>query len=376
MSFKRCIAILLTAIFLTLNVMPVGASELEDKQKQLKAIEAKIAAQRALISRTKKQEKGVLKELRRLEKEVDKTQSEIKSLTNKENQVQTHIELTTKDITKSETNLAKRTRILKSRLVRVYQAGDVSYLEVLLSSTSFTDLLTRWDYLNEIFRQDRNLINTITTERNTLKKKKEDLQTTKQNLQNIKSQKKEKQQELEQKSEEKQETLESIEKQRRLYEKALRELEEDSQQIEKIIQRLQSSSGKALGTGHMGWPCPGRYSITSDYGMRFHPILHQYRMHTGVDIGAPYGAKIVAADSGTVIYRGYMGGYGNVIIIDHGKGTSTLYAHQSSFSVGNGANVVKGQQIGRVGSTGWSTGPHLHFEVRRNGTPVNPHGYI
>ncbi|MGE5418000.1 MAG: murein hydrolase activator EnvC family protein [Acidobacteriota bacterium] len=376
MNFKRCIAVLLAAIFLTLNIMPAGASELDDKQKQLRAIEQKIAAQRALISRTKKQEKGVLKELHRLENEVNKTQKEIKTLTNKENQVQNHIELTAKDISKSENHLAVRTQVLKSRLVRVYQAGDVSYLEVLLSSSSFTDLLTRWDYLNEIFLQDRSLINMITAERNTLKKKKVDLQVTKQNLQNIKSEKKEKQQVLEQKTDEKKVTLESIEKQRKLYEKALRELEEDSQQIEKIIQRLQSSSGKALGTGHMGWPCPGRYNITSDYGMRFHPILHQYRMHTGVDIGAPYGAKIVAADSGTVIYRGYMGGYGNVIIIDHGKGTSTLYAHQSSFSVGSGANVVKGQQIGKVGSTGWSTGPHLHFEVRRNGTPVNPHGYI
>jgi len=143
-----------------------------------------------------------------------------------------------------------------------------------------------------------------------------------------------------------------------------------------MIKRMQSGGDVQLGTGVYTWPTPGYKVITSPYGMRYHPILGIRKMHTGVDIGAPMGATIVAADGGKIIHAGWMGGYGQVLVVDHGNGMSTLYAHLSSFIAGNGASVTKGQPIGRVGTTGWSTGPHLHFEVRENGSPVDPMSYI
>jgi len=142
-----------------------------------------------------------------------------------------------------------------------------------------------------------------------------------------------------------------------------------------MIRRMQSG-GAYIGTGTFTWPAPGYTRITSEYGMRYHPILKQNKLHTGMDIGAPQGAKVVAADDGKVITVTYNSAYGNMIIIDHGGGISTLYAHLSRFATTQGAMVKKGQTIGYVGSTGWSTGPHLHFEVRKNGTPVNPKSYL
>ncbi len=144
------------------------------------------------------------------------------------------------------------------------------------------------------------------------------------------------------------------------------------------LQRRSASGGFSGGysgkwSGHFLKPVPG--GIGSGFGMRYHPILHYFRMHTGVDLHASYGEPVHAADKGLVVFADWRGGYGRCVIIDHGSGYATVYAHMSSFDVSSGQTVSRGQVIGRVGSTGLSTGPHLHFEVRINGTPVNPLNY-
>ncbi|HEY6357291.1 MAG TPA: M23 family metallopeptidase, partial [Vicinamibacterales bacterium] len=132
----------------------------------------------------------------------------------------------------------------------------------------------------------------------------------------------------------------------------------------------QPPPSEACASGHFIWPAQG--PMVSGFGMRWHPILGGYRMHTGIDIAAPYGAPIIASDAGVVLFVGWYGGYGNTVIVDHGSGYSTLYAHCSAILVNQGQNVARGQAIARVGATGYATGPHLHFEIRVNGVPVNP----
>lgn len=377
MRKERFIACLLAVAFiLSSMVVPVRATELEDKKAQLKDLEKRMEQTRNLLRNAKNKEKGVLGELRKIENNIARTQQEVKILEHKVSSVQSNIQATESDISRTENHLDQRMEILDDRMVKIYQAGDVSYLEVLFSSTSFGEFLTRWDLINSIISQDKSLISEIKAEKADLENKRSQLENTKKVLITNQEEKRVKEEQLKEQSDKKHDVLESIQVERRKYEQALEELEQNSRELEALIQRLQTSTGSYQGTGVFAWPLPGYHSISSDYGMRYHPILKQRRMHTGVDLPAPKGTPIVAADSGKVIYRGYMGGYGNVIVIDHGGGISTLYAHQSSFIASVGQSVTKGDRIGKVGSTGWSTGPHLHFEVRNNGTPVNPHNYI
>jgi murein DD-endopeptidase MepM/ murein hydrolase activator NlpD len=152
-------------------------------------------------------------------------------------------------------------------------------------------------------------------------------------------------------------------------------LEAESSRLEDEIKALQETSGAGdTSPGVIGWPVSG--PVTSAFGYRTHPIFGTKRLHTGIDIGVGYGTPIVAAESGVVILAGGYGGYGNAVVIDHGGGLSTLYAHQSSIAISNGSRVDRGQAIGYVGCTGYCTGAHLHFETRDGGVPVDPMRYL
>jgi murein DD-endopeptidase MepM/ murein hydrolase activator NlpD len=157
-----------------------------------------------------------------------------------------------------------------------------------------------------------------------------------------------------------------------------RALVAESNRLAELIRRAARARGTGRGTGRVGvrgmvWPTPG--PVTSGFGYRVHPIYGYRRLHAGIDIGAPVGQGIVAALGGTVITAGPAGTYGNLVVVDHGDGLTTAYAHQSRVLVSTGQRVAKGQRIGLVGTTGASTGPHLHFETRVNGDPVDPMRY-
>jgi len=239
-----------------------------------------------------------------------------------------------------------------------------------------SDFLNRYYYFEKIIGRDTSLIKDV----------KEDLQTTKTQRAILKDKTseikeltvviQEQKEKISQQAAEKKKALEELKARETEYEKQIEELEKSSRELEVMIQKKmaerQKAGIKATGSGTYIWPLHGR--LTSPYGVYRRRM--RGRRHTGIDIAAPYGTPVVAADAGEVIFSGWWDGYGKAIVIDHGRGKATVYAHFSRLIPSVGATVAKGQTIGLVGSTGYSTGPHLHFEVRKNGTPINPMQFL
>lgn len=375
-SSKKIVSLTLVISFLIMCILPVYADELEEHQRQLQDVSRQINQNEKIVQEKKQQEKTIMGQINSIEKNISNTENKITSLAENIAMLEEYINRTEEEIKNAEADLAEKDEFLGDRLEYIYKQGNVSYMEVLFAATDIKDFLTRYDMLNLIVAQDVELIETINRQKNDLKMKKSDLEVKQKELSGTRDDEKGLKDELASQKGEKQKLLSSVTQERKAFEEALAELEKASAQLEAMIRQLQGDGGESLGTGVFTWPTPGYKGITSPYGMRYHPILKQRKMHTGVDIGAPMSASIVAADSGVVIFAGWMNAYGNTTVVDHGGGVSTLYAHQSKFTVAKGATVGKGQEIGKVGSTGWSTGPHLHFEVRINGTYTDPMAYI
>ncbi len=265
---------------------------------------------------------------------------------------------------------------VSGRLVALYERGEQGYLDLLLSADDFGDMLERMEFAELLMDQDRAALVTLKERRDKVASYQQMLAEKAREVARLRQRAAVQHNLLDIKRRQTQGTLSDVRGERQRIEAELRALERESNAIAAMLRSMQSSSaGKArynrqYSGGFGGLPVNGR--VGSGFGMRYHPILKRNRMHTGVDIGAPSGTPIAAAGAGEVIYAGWRGGYGNTVMIDHGRGRVTLYAHMSAIGVRAGQIVSRGQTIGRVGSTGLSTGPHLHYELRINGTPVNP----
>ena len=265
----------------------------------------------------------------------------------------------------------------RDRVRNMEENGIISYLELIFDSTSFSDMLARMDFVGDIMRADESLYIDLIDARNETIEAKEHLEQVMSEMEDEKVSLELKEIELIEQLEEANEFILAIEQDIET-ERALRAIvaeEEDRIQSEinakvEELRKQEEQERRARGTGEFVMPANGR--ITSGFGWRRHPVFGGRRHHNGIDIGSPHGANVFAADSGTVITSAYSSGYGNYIVISHGNGVTTLYAHLSTRKVSSGNTVSKGQVIGLIGSTGVSTGPHLHFEVSVNGSRINP----
>ena len=371
----RLLSALLVVLLFVLAAAPALADELEEKQQQLTNVQKQIEAQQRKAELARRKEQTIAEQLRAIQQELDVAEEEFEAindqLENTEQHIKSNIELSNR-LTKK---LEAQTKTLHRRIRDIYKNGQVNYLDVLLGAKDFSDFVGRMDILKKILAYDNALIQGTKTDREALRKAKEQLETDRAKIVELRKLAAAKREQVASRRQERRGVLNAATYERETAERAYRELIETSRQIEQLIKRIQSGDKNIGGsTGTMTWPAEGE--VTSPFGWRVHPIFGTQRLHTGIDIGADYGDAIRAADGGVVIHADWMGGYGNAVIIDHGNGISTLYAHNSQLLVSEGQTVSKGQTVARCGSTGYSTGPHLHFEVRHNGSPVNPLNYL
>ena len=374
-SHEKIVSVMLVLLFVCFAVTPVWADELESKQQELLNIQQQMEEQQRRAEQARSKERSISEQLRHIQGELDSAQGEFDAINDQlehtEEQIQANIELSARLIKRLEA----QTKILHRRLRDIYKNGQVNYLDVLFGAKDFNDFVSRMDILKKILAYDNALIQGTKADRSALAKAKEQLEADKVKIVELRKLAAAKRDQVAARRQERQGVLNAATYERETAEQAYRELIETSKEIERMIRRIQSGEKNVGGsTGTMLWPAEGE--ITSPFGWRTHPIFGTQRLHTGIDIGADYGDTVRAADGGVVIHSDWMGGYGNAVIIDHGNGISTLYAHNSQLLVSEGQAVSKGQPISRVGSTGYSTGPHLHFEVRQNGSPVNPLNFL
>lgn len=370
--FHRLLAACLAVVFILAVAGPALADEIEDKQRELQSIQQRMQEQQNRAAKAQRRVNSLSEQLRIIQSELDEALDEYNVIRSRLAYTEQQIETNAEVLSKAEKNLAERTKVLNVRIRDIYKHGQVSYLDVLLGATDFGDLATRMDILKRVLKQDVELIAKVKAERELVLQKKAELERDRAAIIELKKAAEFKKGLIEQRKSEQESVLDGAVMEKDTAERAYQELLDTSRRIEQMIRRQQS--GEPVGTGIMMWPTSG--PITSPFGWRTHPIFGTQRYHSGIDIGADYGDAVVAADGGVVIYADWMGGYGKAVVIDHGGSISTLYAHNSQLLVSEGQRVYKGETISRVGSTGYSTGPHLHFEVRQNGSPTNPLSYL
>ena len=336
---------------------------------------------------------GVLSELNA---EIELLDGRISDVQAKLEFAQQRFSTLTEELLDIQADLVASTDSLTERAIETYKAGPGAYVEGILSSDTFSELSDRYEYYETTVQLDSELVSEIERLNSETDARREQVAEEKERIAKAKLQLEkdrsdlaavqiEKQQALDVQNAviaDKEDILRGKLAERAELEELDDQLQQDSQNIQALLARASTpdtGGGGGGGSptytgGQFVWPANG--PLTSPYGYRTHPIFGDARLHTGIDIGAGYGSGVFAASGGRVVFAGTMSGYGNAIVVDHGGGVGTTYNHLSGFSVSVGSSVSRGQTIGSVGCTGYCTGPHLHFEVRIGGSPVDPMPYL
>jgi len=400
----RLAGVVAALVLCVASALPAAA----DPEDRLNEIERKRERVQQELERTEKKARSLEGTISVLDEDAESIQSrlnevnaQIEELDNSISAVQARLELAqqryttlTEELLDIQEDLVQTTESLTERAIESYKAGPGAYVEGILSSDSFAELSDRYQYYETTVEIDSDLVGEIErlnaetdARREQVAEEKERIAKAKLKLEKDRSERVaiqvERQQMLDAQNAliaEKEDVLRGKLAKKSKLEDLDSQLQKDSQEIQALLARSSSPTGGGGGGtptytgGQFVWPANG--PVTSPYGYRIHPIFGDSRLHSGVDIGAAYGSGVFAASGGQVVFAGTMSGYGNAIVVDHGGGIATTYNHLSGFSVSVGSGVSRGQTIGSVGCTGYCTGPHLHFEVRIGGSPVDPMPYL
>jgi len=374
---RRLITIILILVITCSLCICVHAQDLTELQEQSNQLTQALDESNNRLQAVQEQLSTNMQELQDLDNQIAQSQEELNTINTDINDLMNQIKENEEKLSKTQAEFDKIQGLLDARIIKMYETPKFEFLQVILASKNVTEMLSTYYAMKELAEYDKQLLDTV-------RKQKEDIETTKKIL----AEKKKQVVTNKQSQQKKAQVLANTKKMRQYYISKLSTEEQELQakideyngqvtaiEAEIKLMALNSISADYIG-GAMTWPIPGYTTITSEYGMRVHPITGAYKLHTGTDIGAPMGADFVSAAKGVVVKATYNAAYGNMVIIDHGGGVQTLYAHGSEILVQVGQEVEAGTPVLKVGSTGYSTGPHAHFEIRINGQTVNPLEYL
>lgn len=376
MKKKICLAVIMALLIIgSLNIVKgLTATELEQRRAELKnkINEAGKSIENINIELTEN-----LEAINKLDEEIYSYETQINTISENLENIEKQIKETEDYLDTIQVDYEHQKEVLQERLLYAYEEGPTRYLDVLLNSKSMLDFITNYYLIAELMQYDKDLLDGIERDKEQIEQIEQSLNESKENLKLIKNEQKKIAISLENSKIVKNSYINNLTNEEKQIQEEMSMYQEelDLVELEILLAVLENSDTQYVG-GTFAWPAPGYYTITSPYGMRVHPIIKTFSNHSGMDIGAPMGSYAIAANDGIITKATYSYSYGNMVIIDHGGGVTTLYAHGSEILAQVGDVVKRGDAIMKVGSTGWSTGPHLHFEIRINGTTIDPYPYV
>ena len=376
-AVSLCVVVVICFSMISLNV---NKDEVIAASVQEKINAATKEKQKALdnINKSKQNKKEALGKKEVLDHEIDVINAELAEIDAILAQTDKKIAEKEAEIAQYEEQITHTDEEFKARIRAIDEMGDATYIDILLNSESLGDFLSRLETVREIAAHDQAVIENMITLKKGVESSKAEIEIARAEQQEARDLTAGKRAQLQQKMNEQSSLISKIEGDIKEYEKAYNAAVAQENSLKASLQSsLSKSGGGSVYTGGVfTWPAPSYTYISSPYGYRNHPVLGQTKFHSGVDMAAPGGSNILAAADGTVRSAGWNGGYGYCVVVDHGGGIATLYAHSSKLLVSSGQKVTKGQVIALVGTTGMSTGNHLHFEVLKNGATTDPMAYL
>lgn len=366
-----------------LALMPVYASfsfasSADELRTKLTEIEQKKRDAEVRRADAERERRAIGSELAEIGEQLKSLDNEARALRGKMNKLQVKIDDNKAKLAKKQAEIAARHKIYKKRLRDIYINGQINYLDVLLGAKDFSDFSSRMFLLQKIVKSDLTLIDEIKAAAAEITARQQELDGQMAELSAAKKALDARIAKVNAIRERRRSMFSKAQATEKQSERKIDELEAESATVTNMLRQMESSgqvnnSGGGASGAYM-WPCRGE--ITSYFGWRTHPIFGTTKYHSGMDIAVDYGTPIHATNSGTVVYSGWLGGYGNCVMIDHGSGLVSLYGHNQSLTVSEGQYVGRGTVIAYAGSTGYSTGPHCHFEMRLHGEVTEPLNYL